>query len=212
MPGQLPDGGFAVPALDPEVVRDTIARVFTHPGYDQSLRQSLGDRLLNWVIMNVMAFLDAIRGSANLRWVIIGLAIGIVAVILGRAAFLASVQARSRTAFRVRRARHGVDPWAAAAELAAAGSFMEAAHLLYAATLEAIARSDRIALHPARTIGEYQRDLRSRGAATLPAFTAFARKYEHAMWGRGALGFAEYEQLQQLAAEVVLPERQRLAA
>lgn len=208
---QLPAGSAAT-LLDPDAVRDTIAQVFLHAGYDQSLRQSLGDRLLSWLARWITTAVDAIRASADVRWIVIAIAALVVATVLARAVWLSMAQARHAAGIRSRAVRRGPDPWKEAAELAARGRHTEAAHLLYLASLEAVARRHRIALHPARTAGEYERELRARGSTTLPAFTAFVSAYEREVWRSGAVDSSTWERLHALAAAVVHPVPQQAAA
>ncbi|HUF64651.1 MAG TPA: DUF4129 domain-containing protein [Gemmatimonadaceae bacterium] len=199
-------------SLDPAAVRDTIASVFTHPAYDQSLRQSIGDRVLEWIVRILAAVVEALRGSADLRWLVIGTAVLIVAVILGRAAFLTAATTR-RNAFRSTASRaRGVDAWAAAAVAAKSGRYTDAAHLLYAAVLDSLAGRHRVVLHHAKTAGEYEHDLRTRHDQALPAFVAFNRAYERAIWGARACDENEYNRMLELAASVASGEPGRVAA
>ena len=199
-------------ALDPAAVRDTIAAVFTHPGYDQSLRQSVGDRILDWIFRMVATILDALLGSADIRWLVIGGAALIVAVVLARAAFVAAASARGRTLRPGAQRGHAVNPWNAAAAAAAGERYTEAAHLLYAALLDSLATHHRIVLHPSRTAGEYQRELRIRAPGTLPAFTAFSRAYERAIWAARECSRADYDRLLDLATHAASSGTEMIAA
>ncbi|HEX6251387.1 MAG TPA: DUF4129 domain-containing protein [Gemmatimonadaceae bacterium] len=198
--------------LDAAAVRDTIAAVFNHPGYDQSLRQSIGDRLLEWGFRVVSSILDALLGSADIRWLVIGSAAVIVAVVLARAAFVAAATARG-SMFRAggQRAR-AANPWNAAAAAAAREQYTEAAHLLYAAVLDSLAAHHRIVLHPSRTAGEYRRELRFRAPGALPAFTAFVRVYERAIWTTRECSREDYARLFDLATRAASPGIGALAA
>ena len=185
--------------------------MFAHPGYDQSLRQSIGDRLLEWLFRALASVLQAIRGYTDIRWVVIALGVALVVFILARAAYLAAVQSRPRGG-RARRRSSGLDPWTAAAGEAAEGRFDQAAHLLYSAVLEAIARHHRTVLHPARTTGEYERDLRTQGSDALQSFGAFARAYERAVWRGSRIDSQAYETLRKLASVLVESRQHREAA
>lgn len=199
-------------SLDPGVVRDTIASVFTHPGYDQSLRQSIGDRVLEWIVRTLAAIVEALRGSADLRWLVIGAAVLIVVVVLARAAFLTTATAR-RSVFHSTASRsRGVSAWAAADAAARSGGYTDAAHLLYTAVLDSLATRRKVVLHDAKTVREYENDLRMRDERALPAFAAFTRAYERAIWGTRACDEREYVRLLELAASVASPESRRIAA
>ena len=99
----------------------------------------------------------------------------------------------------------GRDPWIAAQTLAAAGDFTQAAHALYLALLEAIARREHVRLHPAKTIGDYMRELRTRSSALLPTVRDFARLYEMVAWGFRECDAARYAKLHALAFDVIRP-------
>ncbi|MFL5563241.1 MAG: DUF4129 domain-containing protein [Gemmatimonadaceae bacterium] len=97
---------------------------------------------------------------------------------------------------------HG-DPWAAAQQYAARGDFTAAAHSLYLALLNAIARRGLIRLHPSKTAGDYVRELRSRSATSFTRFREFARAYETVVYGTGVCDQERYETLQRLAMPIV---------
>lgn len=198
--------------LDPAAVRDTIASVFTDPAYDQSLRQSVGDRLLEWIVRILGAVVEALRGSADVRWLVIGAAILIVSVVLARAVFLSAEGARRRGRRPGAARTRGIDPWAAAAAEADAGRYTDAAHLLYAAVLNSLASSHRLVLHHAKTAGEYQHELRTRAPQALSAFVAFTRAYENAIWGTRGCDQQEYARILELAASAVHAAPERIAA
>lgn len=208
---QPPADGTSLALLDSQAVRDTISAVFAHPAFDQSLRQSMGDRLLDWMLRGLASVVQAVRGYTDIRWVVIAVAAALVVFVLARATYLAAVQSRRRNSVRSRQGG-GIDPWQAAAGEAADGRYEEAAHLLYAAVLEAIARHHRIMLHPARTIGEYERDLRKRGSGSVSAFGAFTRAYERAVWRGHGIDRPTYEALRGLAAVLVESSPRRKAA
>ena len=97
------------------------------------------------------------------------------------------------------------DPWVAAQELAAKGDFTQAAHALYIALLDALARRDQVRLHPAKTIGDYLRELRSRSSALLPPVRDFARLYELVAYGFRECDAERYRRLHALASAVIQP-------
>ena len=95
------------------------------------------------------------------------------------------------------------DPWIAAQELAAAGDFTMAAHALYLALLDGLARREQVRLHPAKTIGDYLRELRSRSSALLPTVRDFARLYELVAYGFRECDADRYRRLHALASTVI---------
>lgn len=97
------------------------------------------------------------------------------------------------------------DPWLTAQSLAASGNFTLAAHALYLALLDGLARREQVRLHPAKTIGDYLRELRSRSSTLLPTVRDFARLYELVAYGFRECDAARYERLHALAAAVIRP-------
>ena len=132
----------------------------------------------------------------------------VVALVLGRAIYLgrlrgvlgASDAPRGAGSTARSRAR---DPWRTAEELAASGNFTEAAHSLYQALLESVARRERVALHPAMTVGDYARTLRARSSALFSRFREFAQSYETVIYGAGTCDRERYERLRTLALPIV---------
>ena len=103
------------------------------------------------------------------------------------------------------RGRAAQDPWATAQELAAKGEFTMAAHALYLALLEGLAAREQVRLHPAKTIGDYLRELRARSSSVLPTVRDFARSYEMVAYGFRECDATRYERLQALAVSVIHP-------
>lgn len=105
----------------------------------------------------------------------------------------------------VQRARKGqsrTNPLADADRLASQGAWLDAAHSLYRAALEVLAREHGVHLHPSRTSGDYVRDLRRRGSPAAAAFRQFARRYDRMVFGSAscdadgwALLRADFEQV-----------------
>ena len=97
------------------------------------------------------------------------------------------------------------DPWVTAQELAGRGEFTMAAHALYLALLDGLARREQVRVHPAKTIGDYLRELRSRSSTLLPTVRDFARSYELVAYGFRECDAARYERLHALASAVIRP-------
>ena len=89
-----------------------------------------------------------------------------------------------------------MNPWDLARSHAAAGRYIEAVHALYLALLDSIATTDRISLDPAKTVGDYRRELRSAASARLPLFSEFAVAYEPVVWGSLDCDRERYETLE----------------
>jgi hypothetical protein len=88
--------------------------------------------------------------------------------------------------------------------LAAAGDFTAAAHALYAALLARLAQRERLTRHPAKTAGDYARDLRALGSRAHAPFRRFARDYDRVVYGLGACDQAHFARLLE-AANGILP-------
>lgn len=189
-------------------IRDTIAAVFRQPAFDRGARETLWNRFWEWVKAVTASLLGPGSGRLSTA-LLVAVALLLIAIML-RYAFLA-YQRREQVAL-VRRtggARRGrQDPWAAAQEAAARGQFTEAAHALYAALLLAVAARERLRIDPAKTIGDYARELRARSSALFTRFRDFARSYEVVIYGLGSCDRERYERLRALAAPLVVPERQ----
>jgi hypothetical protein len=104
------------------------------------------------------------------------------------------------------RSRGGRDPWVIAQEAAARGDFTAAAHALYQALLEAVARRGEVRLHESKTLGDYVRELRARSSALFGRFRDFARAYEVVIYGIGVCDRERFERLRALALPVIRPD------
>jgi hypothetical protein len=97
------------------------------------------------------------------------------------------------------------EPWALAQSLAAAGDYTAAAHALYLALLDGLARREQLRLHPSKTVGDYLRELRARSSTLLPTVRDFARAYELIAYGFRECDAERYARLHALASAVVRP-------
>lgn len=197
MKAQIPESAIA----------DSAAAVFALPEYARA-RPSLLQRAYEWVRELLAPVGEATAASDALFWsLVIGGAV-VVALVAGRAAYLARLrriaQATERADGRAPGARARTrDPWRAAEELAAGGEFTDAAHSLYLALLEAVARRERLRLHPALTAGDYVRALRARSSSLFARFRDFALSYETVVYGVGFCDRERYERLRALALPII---------
>jgi len=151
---------------------------------------------------------EATTPSAPIFWSVIAAGVLVVLLVAGRVTWLARARKslhasdRARSGGTASRARAG-DPWRAAEELAASGEFTDAAHSLYLALLDAVARRERLRLHPAFTVGDYVRALRSRSSSLFTRFREFALSYETVVYGLGTCDRDRYERLRSLALPIV---------
>lgn len=188
-------------------LRDSVAAIFRQRAYERSLKESIWDRFLGWFGEWIRSMLDAVRGSRSVYWTAIALFTLFVVAVLARAAYLGYLRRDLRAEDRGWRpaggGRGGRDPWLLAQELAGAGNYTDAAHALYRALLEALARRERVRLHPSKTVGDYVRDLRQRSSSLFSRFRDFARSYETVVYGVGYCDRERYERLHALAAPIV---------
>ena len=162
---------------------------------------------MGWIARWLGAALEAVRGSRSVYWTTIAVFTVIVVAVVARAVYLGYLrreQRAERAGGRLRGgARPGRDPWVLAQELAARENYTDAAHALYRALLEALARRERVRLHPSKTAGDYVRDLRQRSSSLFTRFRDFARSYETVVYGLGVCDRERYERLRALATPVV---------
>ena len=123
--------------------RDTIASVFSQRAYDRTIGESLWDRFWNWVFELLTRVFQVVGTSKLTRPIIIAI-LAILAILL-----VARIAIVVRTAALEQGSRHvrgpfgrRMDPWAEAQQLAAGQQYTEAAHALYAALLEGVARRE----------------------------------------------------------------------
>lgn len=191
-------------------IRDTMAAVFRQAAFAR--------RQPSWIARKIAEFFgwlgDLLGQLGHARttnpavfWSVIVIVLAVAAAITARLAWV-SYQ-RRRQGIDARPERHGAmggaqgDPWTAAQQHAARGDFTSAAHSLYLALLNAIARRGLVRLHPSKTAGDYVRELRARSATVFTRFRDFARAYETVVYGTGVCDRERYETLQRLALPIV---------
>ena len=198
----------SLPPVDEQAIRDTIDAVFRHPGYSRTLRETLLDRILAWLGELLRGVRGAVGDSPALQiaaLAVLGLLVLAVAARALQVAHASRVTRATLTGGRggtVTGARGG-DAWAEAQALAAGGRFTDAAHALYAAILDVLARRERVRLHPSKTVGDYGRELRRRASPTWGRYREFAGLYEVVIYGLGTCDRERYERLHALAGEIV---------
>ncbi|HYV97322.1 MAG TPA: DUF4129 domain-containing protein [Gemmatimonadaceae bacterium] len=183
-------------------VRDTIASVFRGGEYDWTNKQTLGSLLFELFSRAVRAVFDLFRGQSALRTAALWTGFALIALLVVRMIYLSAqggrfesrrLRSRSVDALRV------TNPWLAAQRAAAEGRYTEAAHFLYAALLQSLARRERLHLHPSKTAGDYARELRRQSSPAVAPFRTFVRAFELVAYGRGECDQPAFERLQSLA-------------
>ena len=186
------------PRLDEQTIADTVATVFSAPEFNQ--RPSVLSRLWWW-----RQYLpDWLLDDDNQDRILIGLAIGIAIALVSRWGYEEWLMRRIPGSAVFRRASAASrDQWSLAQELAGRGDFTGAAHALYLALLELLARRDQVRIHPAKTVGDYLRELRTRAPGSLAPVREFARSYEVVAYGDRACDAERYGRLRSLVAGVM---------
>jgi len=187
-------------------IHDTVDAIARQPEYAVPLRRSLLGRAFTWLLERFGELIDLFRGSRDLR----------VMAIVGAALILVAIIGRIVVARRIdyvrRRAGFGADFgtgqrrdfWNLARELAASGDHIAASHALYAAVIDALARSGAITVHSSKTSGDYARELFRRGAGQASEFRAFARSFDRVVYGAASVAPTDYARLVEMAQRFVL--------
>lgn len=197
--------------VDEAAIRDTMRAVFSQSAYTKRQPGWLARKLAEvweWIAAH-WPFKGSTRESDPvLYWTAIGVLAAFLIAIIARAWYLGYVRRDQGVGARPlptapSRAALGGDPWIMAQHFASSGDFTTAAHALYAALLEAVARRGQVRLHPSKTIGDYVRELRARSSAFFQRFREFARAYEVVIYGSGHCDQERYERLHALALPIV---------
>ena len=195
-------------ALDEAVIADTVAAVFSQGDYARSLRESLFARFLALLYRLWLWFRGLARTDPGMYWAsVIVLTLILVAVVARVAWIIRARQVRAARLAAEAGGRPGAvalrDPWIVAQQEAARGNFTDAAHALYLALLEALARRGQLRLHPAKTIGDYVRELRGKSSGFFDRFREFSRSYEWVVYGLGTCDRERFERLRELAMPIL---------
>ena len=176
---QVPERSWPAPA-----VHDTIRAVLRDPAFHRSLRNSLADRLLVWLVQWFTRLSKVLRGLPSMRTLALCFVGAVLLFVLVRFLLAAIVRGEEGGRRTGRKAvSPGTDPWQAADELLALGRHEEAAHALYRGVVLSLASAERLRLDPSRTSGDYARELRRRSSSALTPFLAFARRFEVLVYG-----------------------------
>jgi hypothetical protein len=188
----------------PAAVHDTVAAVADQLLYRRNLRQSIAERIMEWLVEALTWVMRQLGGTGIARPLGFAFVALVVLVLLVRLV----VASRARDDGQGSRARRirgepGEDPFRAAEQLASEGRFEEAAHALYRGVLRAVARGERLRLDPSKTSGDYARELRARGSSAYQPFRSFARRFDAGVYGHGPIDAALIADLRRLAAPFV---------
>lgn len=163
---------------------------------------SLLDRIREWIGSWLQSLFSAIGHSPFAKYTLAAAAVLLVCGILAHLLLGGYVPGASDAPWRRRAHGDDVDAWALAQRLAAEGQYTEAAHALYTALLARVAARVSLRLHPSKTAGDYARDLRGTAPSLFGPFREFARSYEVAIYGLGAVDRHRFQTLSQLAGRI----------
>ena len=197
--------------VDETAIRDTMRAVFEQAAYTRRQPGWLARKLAEvweWIAAHWPLKESTRQSDPVLFWTVIAVLTLILVAIIARAWYLGYVRRDQGVGARPlptapSRSALGGDPWVMAQRFAAQGDFTTAAHALYAALLEAVARRGQVKLHPSKTIGDYVRELRQRSSALFQRFRDFARAYEVVIYGSGHCDRERYQRLHELALPIV---------
>jgi hypothetical protein len=189
--------------ISPDSVNRTIAAVFQQAEYRRSLRQTLIEQIFDWIGNLFKAIGASMDSHPALRYVAAALVAALVMMMMARVAYTRRMQRAAALGSSNVRSRAGLrDPWAAAHNAALAGDYLEAAHALYFAVLQALAGTDRLVVDSAKTVGDYTRELRRASSHSLPLYRDFARVYEPIVWGSRDCDKNRFDQLAGIASRL----------
>lgn len=190
-------------AIGPDSVNRVIATVFQQPAYRRSLRRTLAEQILDWIGSFFRAIGATMDSHPLLRYVAAGAVLAIILMVMGRVAYARRMERAAGPGTSKASTRAGLkDPWMAAQSAAMSGNYLDAAHALYLAVLQAIAATDRVIIDSAKTVGDYTRELRRSSSQSLPLYRDFARVYEPIVWGSRDCDRARFEQLSGIASRI----------
>ena len=181
-------------------VHDSVQAVLRGAQFNRSFQSSMIERALVWIAEWSGRGVEAVGGLPNARRFGIGFTVALVLIVLAR--LLVAARARDPDAVRGvpdETGRRQQDSWALADRLAEAGDYEGAAHAMYRGLLTTLASRERLRLDPARTSGDYARELRRHGSPSHLPFRAFARRFDAAVYGRGSIDAALIDDLRGLA-------------
>lgn len=196
--------GDAVARIPAQAVHDTVAKIVQDAAYSRAQRVSILQLLWSWLIEFFRRLFPSLGPVAHGRSIAIVLLVGAVLIVVARALYVARAGERSERVLRARGVRRTVeDHWRDAERAAAEGRYTDAAHSLYRALLQTLARDERLRLHPAKTAGDYARELRVAGSPSWRPFRDFGRRYDRIIYGDGVCDKPGYELLRSLALPIV---------
>lgn len=194
-------------AIPADAVRDTVRTIVESRAYERSVRSSLLGRLWRWLDETLSRLFGEIRELPNARTIAVLAVVAIVALIVARIAYASRLGVEDLDPARRRGGPVRVTRLDDADRLAAAGEYLEAAHALYRAVLEVLARRDGVRLHASKTSGDYLRELRHRRSPSQRPFAQFRHRYDRLVFGYAVCDAAAWQSLRADAGDVLRREQ-----
>ena len=120
--------------------------------------------------------------SPRVWWTLVAVTLGLMVISVIAQRLPQSSYGRTRSDGTSLR-RPGNDAWAAAHDFAAKGDYVSALHMLFAALVTALGTAQEVDPHPAKTVGDYERELAARRSAIAAPYRRFAQQYERELYG-----------------------------
>ena len=189
-------------------MRDTVREIVGDRLFDRERQQTIVERVFEQLGRWLGALFDLLPSFGIGNKAIVVLAIAVLALVVARIVLRSRAQrefwAGDRHEPRIGRR---LDPWLEAERLAGGGAYLEAAHALCAALLAASARRGEVTLHPAKTTGDYARELRRRGAPSERDFQRFRARYDRVVYDAQRCSADEYAALLVDARPMLVKDR-----
>jgi hypothetical protein len=180
-----------------------IAAVFRQTEYRRSLRRTLAEDIFHWIGSLFRYVESALDAHPLSKFLLFSIVLALIVSIAMRATYARRMRdSRFLTSSTSLAAANGRDPWSAAQAAASLGNYLNAAHLLYLAVLQALARSDRIVIESAKTVADYSRELRRSSPGSFNQYREFARIYEPIVWGSRGCDSRKFEELSRIASSL----------
>jgi len=186
-------------------IHDTVAAIVRQDEYQRRLARSLADRFLAWFVDRLSAVFDFIAGTPGARTVTLLVTTLLVLALTARIVFGARFErsVSQTTPGRGARTARLIPTLDEARRLAREGRYADATHVLYAATLDALAQRRLVGLHASKTSGDFARELRGRGHPAHEAFRSFVRRLDRLLYGYDLFDAAAFDALYVDAERVI---------
>ncbi len=150
-----------------------------------------------WLLDQLGTLFEVIAGTPAARAITLFVTALLVAALAARILLAARFEARPRRVIAGSADRNGrhVPTLDEARDLARAGRYADAMHVLYGAILDALAQRRLIRLHASKTSGDFARELRARTHPADDPFRVFVRRFDRLFYGHNACDAPAFDAL-----------------